>query len=36
TKTALVCVGGFLGDRYERSRLYDPTFTHEFRQGSAE
>ena len=35
TKTALVLVGGFLGsDRYERSRLYDPAFSHEFRQGT--
>lgn len=31
-KTALVMIGGFLGDRYERSKLYDPTFTHEFRE----
>ena len=34
TKTALITVGGFLGDRYERSKLYDPTFTTEFRQAS--
>ena len=32
-KTALVLVGGFLGGEYERSKLYDPNFTHEFRQG---
>ncbi len=32
TKTALVCVGGFLNSGYERSKLYDPTFTTEFRQ----
>ena len=34
TKTALVCVGGFLGSPYDRSKLYDPTFTTEFRQAS--
>ena len=33
TKTALILVGGFLGDTYERSKLYDPTFTTEFRKG---
>ena len=32
-KTALILVGGFLGDTYERSKLYDPTFTTEFRKG---
>lgn len=32
TKTALITVGEFLGDRYERSKLYDPTFTTEFRE----
>ena len=32
--TALITIGGFLGDAYERSRLYDPTFTHMFRQGT--
>jgi len=31
TKTSLIVVGGCLGDRYERSRLYDPGFTTEFR-----
>ena len=30
-KTALVLVGRFLADDYERSRLYDPSFSHEFR-----
>ncbi len=30
-KTALIVVGGFLGNGYERSRLYDPGFTHGFR-----
>ena len=34
TKTALIVVGGFLGDTYERSKLYDPTFTTEFREAS--
>ncbi|SKC04649.1 cobalt-precorrin 4 C11-methyltransferase [Lachnospiraceae bacterium] len=34
TKTALITVGDFLGDRYERSKLYDPAFTHEFRIGT--
>ena len=32
TKTALILVGAFLGDRYERSKLYDPGFTTEFRE----
>lgn len=32
TKTALIVVGGFLGDTYERSKLYDPGFTTEFRE----
>jgi len=30
-KTALVVVGNFLGDEYELSKLYDKSFTHEFR-----
>lgn len=34
-KTALTVVGDFLGDDYELSRLYDKTFTHEFRKGVA-
>ena len=34
TKTALILVGGFLGGEYQRSKLYDPTFTHEFRKAS--
>ena len=33
-KMALIFVGGFLGDKYQRSKLYDPTFTHEFREAS--
>lgn len=32
TKTALITVGGFLGDNFLRSKLYDPTFTTEFRE----
>lgn len=32
TKTALVLVGGFLGSAYEKSRLYDKTFTTEYRK----
>jgi precorrin-4/cobalt-precorrin-4 C11-methyltransferase len=32
TKTALILVGGFLGQDYERSKLYDPAFTHSYRQ----
>ena len=31
-KTALILVGNFLNGGYERSRLYDPTFTHGFRE----
>lgn len=34
TKTALITVGGFLGGQYERSKLYDPGFTHGYRVGS--
>ena len=34
TKTALIVAGGFLGRNYERSKLYDPAFTTEFRKGS--
>lgn len=30
--TALVLVGGFLGDDYELSRLYDASFSHGFRE----
>jgi precorrin-4/cobalt-precorrin-4 C11-methyltransferase len=33
-KTALILVGGFLGEPYERSRLYAPDFTTEFRKGT--
>ena len=31
-KTALITVGGFLGGEYERSKLYDPSFSHGCRQ----
>ena len=34
-KTALLLIGDFLDSCYERSRLYDPTFTTEFREASA-
>lgn len=34
TKTALIVVGDFLGNDYELSKLYDPTFTTEFREGT--
>ena len=33
TKTALIVVGEILGDEYEYSKLYDKTFTTEFRKG---
>ena len=33
-KTALITVGDFLSDKYDRSELYNPSFTHEFRQGT--
>jgi precorrin-4/cobalt-precorrin-4 C11-methyltransferase len=32
TKTALIAVGGFLGDEYQRSELYNPNFTHGYRK----
>lgn len=31
-KTALICIGGFLGDNYSLSRLYDSAFETEFRK----
>lgn len=34
TKTALTVVGKVLGDTYNRSELYNPAFTTEFRQAS--
>ena len=33
TKTALIVVGNILNTEYERSKLYDPAFTTEFRKG---
>ena len=35
TKTALILVGNFLGGSYSRSKLYDPSFTTEFRRQSS-
>ena len=35
-KTALILVGYFLGDSYERSLLYHPGFTHGYRQAEPE
>ncbi len=35
-KTALITVGDFLGDDYSLSKLYDKTFTTEFREGVSE
>ncbi len=34
TKQAQILVGDFLGDRYALSKLYDPSFSHEFRQAT--
>lgn len=34
SKTALILVGGFLGQDYSRSKLYDPGFSHEFREAT--
>ena len=31
-RTALVLVGGFLQGPYDRSKLYDPSFSHMFRE----
>lgn len=35
-KTALVLVGRFLGDAFEKSKLYDAAFSHGYRQGKPE
>lgn len=35
-KTALITVGNFFGDDYSLSKLYDKTFTTEYRKGVAE
>ena len=34
TKTSLIIVGGCMGEEYTRSKLYDPTFTTEFREAT--
>lgn len=34
TKTSLIIVGNCMGEEYDRSRLYDPTFTTEFREAT--
>lgn len=34
TKTAQILVGDFLGDQYELSKLYDKTFSHEYRKAT--
>ena len=36
TKTAQILVGNFVGDEYSKSKLYDKTFSHEFRRGVEE
>ena len=36
TRTALITVGDFLGCGYERSKLYDPSFTTGYRKASHE
>ena len=33
-KTALIIVGEFLNKAGARSKLYDPSFTHEYRKGT--
>jgi precorrin-4/cobalt-precorrin-4 C11-methyltransferase len=33
TKTAQILVGWFMGDKYSKSKLYDKSFTHEYRKG---
>ena len=32
TRTALVLVGGFMGDEYLKSRLYAPDYSHCYRE----
>ncbi|NMB27277.1 MAG: cobalt-precorrin-4 C(11)-methyltransferase, partial [Tissierellia bacterium] len=34
TKTAQILVGDFIEGEYERSKLYDPSFSHEYRSGT--
>ena len=36
TKTAQILVGNFMGNEYSKSKLYDKTFTHEYRKGIKE
>lgn len=36
SSTALVAVGGFLDGPHDRSRLYDPSFSHGFREAASE
>src|SRR5699024_10763697 len=33
-KTAQILVGDFIEGEYERSKLYDPSFSHEYRESS--
>ena len=33
-KMAQILVGNFIEGEYERSKLYDPSFTHKFRSAS--
>lgn len=35
SKTAIILVGNFLGEQYERSLLYHPEFTHGYRTGQS-
>ena len=35
SKTAQILVGDFIEGQYERSKLYDPSFTHEYRDGKS-
>jgi precorrin-4/cobalt-precorrin-4 C11-methyltransferase len=35
SKTAIILVGDFLGEQYERSFLYNPAFSHGFRKGNS-
>ena len=35
-RTALILVGDFLGEDYRRSLLYDPGFSHSFREGKGD
>ena len=32
--STLITIGGFLGTDYARSKLYDPSFTHGFREAT--